>query len=39
MYSKDLGNPGTSIIIDNYTVPNVRGQEWKFKYNATRNVP
>jgi hypothetical protein len=39
MYSKNLGNPGTSIIIDNYTVPNVRGQEWRFKYNATRSRP
>jgi PKD repeat protein len=39
MYTNDFGNVGGSTIIDNYTVPNVRGQEWKFWYNATRNRP
>jgi hypothetical protein len=37
IYSKDLGNPGTSLVTDSYTVPNIRGQEYIWNYNATRN--
>ena len=40
MYYVDLGNPGTAVVTDDsYTVPNVKGQEWRFFYNATRSVP
>lgn len=39
MYYSDLGNPFTSAVSDNYTVPNIRGQQWKFWYNATRGGP
>jgi len=40
MYYIDFGNPGKNVITDsNYTVPNVRGQEWKFWWNATRSAP
>jgi len=40
MYYVDLGNPGTSVVADSsYTVPNVKGQEWRFWYNATRSAP
>jgi PKD repeat protein len=39
MYYVDLGNPGTAVVTDDsYTVPNVKGQEWRFFYNATRSV-
>lgn len=38
MYSNTFILPGTSLHIDNYTVPNVRGQQWKFWYNATRSA-
>jgi PKD repeat protein len=32
--------PGTSVVKDsNYTVPNVKGQEWRMVFNATRSAP
>jgi hypothetical protein len=37
VYSKDLGNPGTSLVTDSYTVPNIRGQEYIWNYDATRS--
>lgn len=37
MYYKDFGNPLTLPVSDSYTVPNIRGQQWKFWYNATRS--
>jgi hypothetical protein len=37
IYSKDLGNPGTSLVTASYTMPNIRGQEYIWNYNATRN--
>jgi hypothetical protein len=30
--------PGLGTIRGNYTVPNIRGQEWWFSYNATRSA-
>jgi len=36
IYRKDLGNPGTSLVTASYTVPNIRGQEYYWNYNATR---
>ena len=40
MYYVDYGDPGISVIADGaYTVPNVKGQEWRFWYNATRSAP
>jgi hypothetical protein len=29
IYSKDFGNPGTSQVLDNYTMPNIRGMQIK----------
>jgi hypothetical protein len=40
MYSVDLGAPGTAVVMDDtYVVPNVKGQEWRWWYNATRSTP
>jgi len=40
MYYYDFGDVGSRGVSDsNYTVPNVRGQEWRFWYNATRSAP
>jgi PKD repeat protein len=36
VYTKDLGNPGTSIVTDNYTVAVPLGQEYIWEYNATK---
>lgn len=36
VYNHDLGNPGTSIITDNYTVVVPMGQEYIWQYNATK---
>lgn len=36
VYTKDLGNPGTSIVTDNYTVAIPLGQEYIWEYNATK---
>lgn len=36
IYSKHLGNPGTSLVTVSYTVPNIRGKEYYWDYNATR---
>jgi hypothetical protein len=39
MYYVDLGNPGTAVVTnDAYTVPNIKGQEWRFWLNATRSA-
>jgi PKD repeat protein len=29
IYSKNFGNPGTSLVLDNYTMPNIRGMQIK----------
>jgi hypothetical protein len=29
IYSKNFGNPGTSQVLDNYTMPNIRGMQIK----------
>jgi len=39
MYYLDHPAPGTGVVTDSYTVPNVKGQEWRFWYNATRSAP
>jgi hypothetical protein len=36
IYSKNLGNPGTSLVTASYTVPNIRGQVYTWNYTATR---
>ena len=36
IYQVDLGDPGTSAILANYTVPNIRGNAYYAGYNATR---
>jgi len=36
VYDNDLGNPGTGIITDNYTVLVPLGQEYIWRYNATK---
>jgi len=36
VYDHDLGNPGTGIVIDNYTVVVPMGQEYIWRYNATK---
>ena len=38
IYSKDLGNPGTSLVTASYTVKGVMGQEYIGSYNAKRDV-
>jgi hypothetical protein len=38
MRSTNFISPGVSAVLDNYTVPNIRGQEWIFSYNATRSA-
>lgn len=35
VYSNDLGNPGTSVITDNYTVIVPLGQEYLWGYTKT----
>jgi len=37
VYGVDLGNPGTSIVLANYTLPNVIDNSYYFGYNATRS--
>lgn len=37
IYSKDFGNPGTSLITVSYKVPNVRGQEYVAKFVYSRD--
>ena len=36
VYDNDLGNPGTGIITDNFTVLVPQGQEYIWRYNATK---
>jgi hypothetical protein len=36
VYTKDLGNPGTSLVTVSYKVPNVRGQEYIAKFENDR---
>jgi len=36
VYSKNLGNPGTGIVTDNYTVAIPLGKEYIWEYNATK---
>jgi PKD repeat protein len=38
VYGVDLGNPGTSIVLANYTLPNVIDNTYYFGYNATRSA-
>ncbi len=37
VYGVDLGNPGTSAVLANYTLPNVIDNTYYFGYNATRS--
>jgi hypothetical protein len=40
VYHVDLGNPGASLVTDcSYTAVNIRGDEYRFVYNATRSAP
>jgi PKD repeat protein len=36
VYNHDLGNPGTAIVTDNYTVVLPLGQEYRWGYNSTK---
>ena len=36
LYDHDLGNPGTGVVVDNYTVYAPRGKEYRWFYNATK---
>lgn len=38
MRSTNFISPGVNTLLANYTVPNIRGQEWIFSYNATRSA-
>ena len=35
-YSQDLGNPGTGIVLANYTARNQKGEPYTWNYTATR---
>jgi hypothetical protein len=35
-YSSDLGNPGTSTVLANYTARNIKGNAFRWNYTATR---
>jgi PKD repeat protein len=39
MYQQDLGNPGTGVVLANWTHLNQRGQGYYFYYNASRSTP
>jgi hypothetical protein len=40
VYHVDLGNPGIALVTDcSYTAVNIRGDEYRFAYNATRSAP
>jgi len=40
VYGRTFGNPGTGLLIDNYTVLTVpAGVDYRFAYEATRNTP
>jgi PKD repeat protein len=36
IYSQDLGNPGTSLVLANYTARNQRGITYRYNYSAVR---
>jgi hypothetical protein len=38
-YSKDEGNPGTATLLDNYTLPNIRGNRYTWNETYTQVHP